>query len=255
MSLPARPQAILFDLGHTLLDFAEDEAVLAESYERIRGHLIDELAAEVEVPDVAALVAGLSARMRDAIVASYEQEVLQELDMEALYVDLCHDLGLTVEPAVAREIVTLEHAALSAAMRIGPDTLDVLDRLVGAGMRVGIVSNFTDPGDLLREDLDALGIGSRVERAIFSADTGVRKPDPAIYRAVLEPMSLDPGRCVFVGDRVREDIVGPQSLGLAAILTHEFRDEAPGGSEDAVIARLADLPAALGLDAAAGAGG
>ncbi|HMO53962.1 MAG TPA: hypothetical protein PJ994_05615 [Tepidiformaceae bacterium] len=37
-----------------------------------------------------------------------------------------------------------------------------------------------------------------------------------------------PGDALFVGDRVREDVLGPQALGIGGVLTHEFRQEEVG---------------------------
>jgi FMN phosphatase YigB (HAD superfamily) len=50
---------------------------------------------------------------------------------------------------------------------------------------------------------------------------------------------------VFVGDRVREDVQGPKSLGMRAVLTREWRQEDDPGVADFVIQRLDELPAVL----------
>ena len=47
---------------------------------------------------------------------------------------------------------------------------------------------------------------------------------------------------IFVGDRVREDVRGPQLLGMRGVLTHEFRQEDSAGSAPhAVIQDLREL--------------
>jgi FMN phosphatase YigB (HAD superfamily) len=47
---------------------------------------------------------------------------------------------------------------------------------------------------------------------------------------------------LFVGDRVREDVLGPQLAGMRAALTHEHRQEAPGEVRpDAVLKVLGDV--------------
>jgi FMN phosphatase YigB (HAD superfamily) len=45
-----------------------------------------------------------------------------------------------------------------------------------------------------------------------------------------------------VGDRVREDVLGPMSVGVSAVLTHEYRQEDPGEAQPlAIINTLSEL--------------
>ena len=60
----------------------------------------------------------------------------------------------------------------------------------------------------------------------------------------------EPARCVFVGDRLFDDIWGARNAGMRAIhLPHsDIPSEQVGhtvGEPDAVIQRLADVPAAI----------
>ena len=78
---------------------------------------------------------------------------------------------------------------------------------------------------------------------LFSSEVGVRKPDPRIFRVMLERLGVEPAEGVFVGDRVLDDIGGANGVGMRAVLTREFRQEEPEEiTPDAVIERLPDLP-------------
>lgn len=57
---------------------------------------------------------------------------------------------------------------------------------------------------------------------VFSYDVGSIKPEPEIYTHVLDQLSLDPGRVLFVGDTVQADIEGPRSVGFRAIHVAEL---------------------------------
>src|SRR5688500_9666362 len=77
--------------------------------------------------------------------------------------------------------------------------------------------------------------------AIYSVAVGHRKPNPAIYQAALGALGVADD-VLFVGDRVREDVRGPQALGMRAVLTHEFRQEEPGDAAPlAVIRELGEV--------------
>ena len=94
----------------------------------------------------------------------------------------------------------------------------------------------------MRRRLKEFGLLDQAEVAVFSVEHRVRKPNPEIYRVALRSLGLEPEDCLFVGDRVREDIRGPRAVGMSAILTHEFRQEDSGDAEPlAVLSHLADL--------------
>jgi len=69
---------------------------------------------------------------------------------------------------------------------------DAIDRLRARGLAVAVVSNWDIS---LRERLDHLGIP-----VVTSADAGVRKPDPAVFRLALERLNVPASRTLHVGD-------------------------------------------------------
>ncbi len=123
-----------------------------------------------------------------------------------------------------------------------PDALLCLERVRGLGLRVGIVGNQT--GTLERwageSALPADVISS-------SASLGVRKPDPAFFRKVVELVECEPGEAAYVGDRVDNDVVPALEAGLVAV--HVRRgpwgrlQHAPSGA--IVVDALAQVPEAL----------
>jgi putative hydrolase of the HAD superfamily len=93
--------------------------------------------------------------------------------------------------------------------------VEAVDALKAGGLRVGVVSNAE--GQVAR-DLDSAGFDGRFEIVVDSRLVGVQKPDPAIFGIALERMSLDPARCVFVGDLPAVDVDGAKAAGIAPIL-------------------------------------
>ena len=55
------------------------------------------------------------------------------------------------------------------------------------------------------------------ELSIISGDVGIRKPDVEIYRYALEKLKCNPGKCLFIDDRVK-NLIPANELGMQVIL-------------------------------------
>ena len=99
-------------------------------------------------------------------------------------------------------------------------------------------------------ELDAGAYVLGLEAATGAQAEVCGKPAAAHFHAALEVLGLPPDRAAMVGDDVVNDVEGARSAGLTGVLvrTGKYRlgDEARG-TPDAVVDRLGDLPAWLGL--------
>ena len=236
-------EAVILDFGHTIVDFVLDEKALLATYEEVRSLLVDQV--EGELPSAKALVDTVSYRLGQRIEQSYLNQELQELDILRVLDECLIGASLHVPAPLVRRIAEMEHRALMAEMYLSPENAEALHALHDDGFRLGLVSNITMLGDLVRDDLHRLGILDLFDAVILSSELGVRKPHPRIYAAALHALDLPGERAIFVGDRLREDIAGPREAGMRAVLTWQFRQEDPGQDPprpDAVIGRLAELP-------------
>jgi len=103
----------------------------------------------------------------------------------------------------------------SASYRLFDDVLDTLDRLLGAGLRLGLISNFET---WLQEMLVELEVGHIFEVTVISGVEGVEKPDPGIYRLALERGGVPAGNAVHVGDSELLDVVPAREAGMHTVL-------------------------------------
>jgi len=234
---------VLFDYGHTLMDFARPEALLLDAYHRINARLETEL--EAEVPAAADLLARVSVKVDEEIGDSYRSGGEQEVDIAALYEGALASLGLHLSPETVAWVVDEEQRAWLNGITASPHAHTTLDQLRSRGLRLGIVSNAAFPPHSMLAQLDSLGLSHYFEATVYSSEIGVRKPNRAIYQECLDRLGGAGGGAVyFVGDRLREDVVGPRKLGIRPILTHEFRQEDPGywGIDVPVVTSLDQLP-------------
>jgi putative hydrolase of the HAD superfamily len=237
-------EAVLFDYGHTLIYFDErPHSSLLGAYEKINRLLADTL--EREVPAAQVLIEKVSRTVDDEIQRDYAAGRAEEVEIIALYDTALRAIGLELEPEHIERVMELEQEGWLNSVHVGPDVAATLEELRGRGLRLGLVSNAAYLPRLMKEQLVALGLAGYFSGVTFSSEVGVRKPHPAIYQDALSRVGVEPSRALFVGDRVREDVQGPQSLGMRAVLTKEWRQEDDPGVADSVIDRLGQLPAAL----------
>jgi putative hydrolase of the HAD superfamily len=86
------------------------------------------------------------------------------------------------------------------------------------GIRVGVLSNTI----WSREYHDGIfardGVLDLIDGSVYSSEIDHAKPHRAAFRAAMAAVgAADPGRCVYVGDRVYEDVHGAQRAGLRAV--------------------------------------
>ncbi|GAC1333901.1 MAG: hypothetical protein NVSMB17_14900 [Candidatus Dormibacteria bacterium] len=238
-----RASVVLFDYGHTLMDFARPEELLLDAYHRINARLEDEL--EAEVPAAADLLARVSLKVDEEIGDSYRLGGEQEVDIAALYEGALASLGLHLRPETVAWVVDEEQRAWLKGITASPHAHSTLDHLRSRGLRLGIVSNAAFPPHSMLAQLESLGLRNYFSATVYSSEIGVRKPNQAIYQECLDRLGGAGGGSVyFIGDRLREDVIGPRKLGLHPVLTHEFRQEDPvqWGIEVPVINSLDELP-------------
>ncbi len=246
-------QAVLFDYGDTLAHFGPvGDAPLLEAYEQIRKRLIAAgkpvLNGPLNVPAAQALLEGVSQRFWQLLNRSYEEERIEELDAGALFRGSLEALGIAVDDDLLEEIILAEEEVGYALRERAPEADEVAATLRARGLKLGLVSNYCSLPRVVRRHAREAELLHLVDESIFSCEIGLRKPHPRIYQTVLGRLNVPPEAAVFVGDRLREDVMGPKALGMRAILTQQFRQEDPAQARvppDAVITRLAELPGVL----------
>jgi putative hydrolase of the HAD superfamily len=237
-------RAVLFDFGHTLVDFRRTQEALHAAYEQIRARV--EAAAYMEVPELLDLVERVAGGVDRLVDESYRDRRLQELDQASLLRESFAAIGFDLPRDVVDHIVALDHSAYSNSLVVEPETMAVLRRLRDEGYRLGLVSNVSLRPDLVLADLDRLGLGPLLAGVALSSEVGIRKPDPRIFRAALQRVGAEPGEAVFVGDRLLDDVSGAQAVGMRAVQTRQFRqEEDPAVVPDAVVHHLRELPGVL----------
>jgi len=221
-----RIQAVLFDLGGTLVD----ERDFSGWSEWARG-------VGIEVgPDE---------------LAHAFQEVEEQLDLAPL--ELSGQASVVerwrrILALAAQRDVGTETAARFVALRglgrehpvfLYSDVRRCLDQLHGHRRRLAVVSNSTSEA-AVRRILDRVGILNYFERVVSSGSEGVSKPDPEIFRRALARLGLSAPEALYVGNLPRTDAVAARNAGLHSVWLH--RDGTGLGTDPPEITSLLEVP-------------
>jgi putative hydrolase of the HAD superfamily len=236
-----RLQAVLFDYGHTLIHFDErPHSRLVDAYQRIN-HLL-RASVTGDVPAAEDLIRSVSMEVDAEIQRDYEAGRPEEVEIAGIYDACLRRLGLELKPETIEQVMELEQEGWLTSVHVGPDVLPTLRRLRDAGLRTGLVSNAAYQARLMRTQVEALGLSPYLDATTFSSEVGWRKPHPAIYQDALSKLAVPAEAALFVGDRLKEDVQGPQRAGMRAALLREWRqDDDPEGQADFTLEHLGDL--------------
>jgi putative hydrolase of the HAD superfamily len=232
-------RVILFDLGDTLFRLHPMRDVLVA--------LTETLARETGLPEAQA--AEVCARALESHRAearnSWQSGQTGEPPLDAvLYRHFQPHVSLS--PLAAEALAEVYWRADVARFEATADCASRVEAFRAAGYRLAAVSNTSTRAAMLDAYLETVGLRPLFAAVVYSCELGLRKPHAAIYREALRRLGAPAEEAIFVGDRVREDVLGPQAVGIRAVLTHEFRQEDPALSRPVgVVKRLDDLDALL----------
>ena len=130
-----------------------------------------------------------------------------------------------------------------------PDVIPLLGELRARGIKAGVLSNTMWPRSAHERVFRRDNVLDLFDGAVYSSEIPWTKPHPEAFRAAMAAVGeADPASCVFVGDRPYDDVHGAQRAGMRAVLIpHSAVPSYDGAVPDAVITRLAELPAHLDI--------
>lgn len=204
-------KAITFDFWSTLykskaVDYTKRLLLLKESVERGSGSSValDQLETAVKVA-------------RETWSRTWAEEHRTMTAAEWLAVMLAK-LSLTLELDLLTEIqLAMEHSILDDAPTLAPEVPTVLPDLASR-YRLAIISDTgITPGRVLRQLLERDNLTGYFTHLTFSDEIGRSKPHPSTFLTTLAALDAAPTEAVHIGDLLRTDIAGAQSVGMRAV--------------------------------------
>ena len=184
--------------------------------------------------------ASATAAIRNTVLAEHPE---LRLDISLLRVRVLEraleDCG--VGPRNARQLAQDAFEVFSAGrnrVAFYPGVLDTLDALK-TQYRLAALTNGN-------ADIRRVGLDRHMEVCVSPLEARARKPDPAIFQAMLTATGCQPHQVVHVGDHPEEDIGGAAAAGWRCVwVRQDSHPEHLDPPSNATITELGQLPAVL----------
>ena len=229
MTGPAPLEAVIFDWGGTLtrwhdVDFHAESLALAQAV----------VGVEAEV----SLSAERLHRAGDVVWGRSRDH-----QQSSTVADLFLEAGLEHDP----DLLAAYYAFWEPHTLTDPEVGPLWEALRERGLAIGVLSNTIWPRAVHERIFERDGVRHLIDGDVYSSEIPWTKPSPRAFAAAMDAVgATDPARCVYVGDRLFDDVWGAQHAGMRAI--HVPHSAIPRqqvghteGAPDAVITTLLDV--------------
>lgn len=227
-------EAVIFDWGGTLtawhdIDFHAESVALAQAVRSTPTKDDDHLAYAARLHQAGATVWGWS----------------RDDQRSATLDDLFAEAGLEHDPNLLTAYYEFWEPHTLTDPQVGP----MWAELRSSGIKVGVLSNTVWPRAWHEGFFRRDGVLDLVDGDVYTSEVPWTKPSPHAFAAARAAVGVsDPARCVYVGDRLFDDIWGARNAGMRTI--HVPHSVIPAeqvghsvGEPDAVAQQLAEVPA------------
>ncbi|MCI0499998.1 MAG: HAD family hydrolase [Planctomycetales bacterium] len=217
-----RIEAVLFDLGETLLNFGKLEraALFDEAVSRSYAYL-KELAQPV----------GSMRAYRHIHIWGIRWHLFRSWltgdDFNSLELLKAYGQkrGFMLSPQQWEELNWQWYAGLSRRGAVEKGTTDALRCLRDMDLKLGLLSNTFVHKSSLERHLKQEGLLDLLPVRVYSYEFPYRKPDVRIFAAAAEKMGVPARHTVYVGDRMDNDVRGAQAAGMLPILKRAYTNK------------------------------
>jgi REG-2-like HAD superfamily hydrolase len=201
--------AIVFDVGGTLLDMKPTRAEVMASVLLANGFKVDQAVLEKAIRKADRALdrefAELEGEDNSAFWKKFDLLVLKDIGFEGDLDHMHHELTEEFDSFLPKIETWVDY----------PETRGVLEDLRKRGFILGVISNATD---LVNKVLDNLDLTKNFDFVIVSDEVGVNKPSSKIFMMAAKKAGTSPNRMLFIGDKLSTDIKGAVDAGMNAIL-------------------------------------
>jgi HAD superfamily hydrolase (TIGR01549 family) len=235
-----RIEAVLFDLGETLLKFGrlDRKRLFAEAVQRTYAYL------QEHKQPVGAFAAyrlyylwGIRWHVFKSWVTGKDFNSLQLLK------NYGRKKGFTLSDGQWEELNWQWYKPLADLGGVMAGTKETLEKLRRMGLKLGMLSNTFIHKSSLERHLRQGGLIDYLPVRLYTYEFPWRKPDVRIFQEAARKIGVACEKIMYVGDRIDNDVVGASQAGMLPVLLKAYTNEKKSIPADvAFIETMTDLP-------------
>ncbi len=243
--------AVLFDLGGTLLHYHDSEETdTRRPFRRVTMLGIQAVLAQMAPAGTKLPAPDQVAEIIDRHIGQAYRAALEKLvgaSVEAPVRAGLAELGINSDDSQWNRLRPFFYSAIEKIVSPRAGVRETVAALHNSGYALGLISNTFWAADIHDRHLAEYHLLDFFPIRLYSCDLPHAKPHPAIFQAALDRLGVSPRDAVYVGDRPDVDVAGSQKVGMRGILIHSPYETSPlnGIAPNAIIDELPELPAAL----------
>jgi putative hydrolase of the HAD superfamily len=229
-------KAILFDWAYTLVDLTGEDSKAA--FRKVFAFLEEK---GCDLPDFEEMYLTLHEDFYNKIAVSRQNH--REVRFENVLELHLNNNQVNYQDVVSiKEILEVYYSDIYSSRKVFPDVVDTLQALKESGVRMGIVSNTTNPKFMKDYEKKKMGLDSFFEFSVYSSHILWRKPHAFIFEFAVNRLGLYPSEILFVGDDYKVDVLGAKDAGMpAAWLNRENESLCETIYPEYVLTKFSDL--------------
>lgn len=225
-------KTVIFDVDNTLYSFSKAHVAACEA---LTEYASAELGLEREF--FRRLMRGTMDELQ-----VYMGDVAAVHNRTIRYQNLLESRGLPLHPHVLRMDAVYWDTLIDRSVP-SPGAGETLKLLKEKGVRIGIGTDMTARVQFRK--LEALGLLAYVDFFVSSEEAGAEKPSPVFFARCMEKADCENAECLFIGDSLEKDVLGPIAVGMKAVW---YRPEGKDAGEDVLqITDLAQVPQIISI--------
>lgn len=147
------------------------------------------------------------------LCASQRKPDSQEPDLENVFEEMLSYRGSA--PMDGRTLARAFRRLSREKFQLFPYVKEMLQSLKTCGAGVYLLSNAQ--ACFTRDELDETGLTPLFDEIILSSEVGWKKPSEKIFKIAFDRFSLRPQDCVYVGNDLRDDVLGANAVGMKTV--------------------------------------
>jgi len=208
-------KAVIFDLGHTLIDYYHD-------WSGPERRIVDRLYELARDSGGRAPEGEFRASVLKVLQDNRERKALEmvEIPLERVLETILGKAGCRVNEGLVQDGLEIFYGALKEDRSLMPGTVEMLQHVRDLGYAIGLISDVAWglPSEYPLRDMRHFRIDPFFDDMIFSSDVGYRKPHPRLFKMALLNLGADLEGSMYIGNSLQADVRGAKGVGLKAVL-------------------------------------